>query len=106
MRAIEPGERFKVGYGNDHEIDVVALSGRQKRRIVSLMNEVKQLDKTPESAARVYDIAEEAFCLCVPDATDELLDKLNERQQFEVVSATIAEQMLSEDDKKKSESPH
>lgn len=106
MAAIEPGERFEVSYGNGHQIEVVALSGRQKRRIVSLMAEVKQLDKTPESAARVYDIAEEAFLICVPDATDELLDKLNERQQFEIVSATIAEQMLSEDDKKKSESPH
>jgi frataxin-like iron-binding protein CyaY len=106
MRAIEPGERFRVGYGNGHEIEVVALSGRQKHKLLSLISEMKQLETTPESAIRVYEIAEEMLLICVPDATDDLINKLNESQQIEIASATMNQHMLSEDDKKKSELPH
>lgn len=103
MKAIEPGDRFTVRYGNDREIEVVALSGRGKRKLLGLLGEVKTLDKTPEGAARVYEIAEELLKLCVPGVTDEVIETMNETHQFEIANATIAEQMLTEDDRKKSE---
>ena len=101
MTAIEPGEKFKVSYGNGHEIEVTALSGRQKRKVLSLIDEVSQLQTSASSKARLFDIAEEAFLICVPNATDELIDRMDERMQIEIVGKTLSGISLSDDDKKK-----
>jgi len=104
MAYLEPGERFTVKYGNGHTIEVVALSGRQKRKVMSLVDEVSQMQSTMQSKTRLFDIAEEAFLLCCPDASDELMDKLDERLQLEIVGQTLQGATLSDEDKKKYES--
>lgn len=104
MAYLEPGERFTVNYGNGHTIEVVALSGRQKRKVMSLVEEVSQIQAVTKSKTRLFDIAEEAFLLCCPDASDELMDRLDERLQLEIVGQTLQGATLSDDDKKKSAS--
>jgi hypothetical protein len=105
MSKIEPGERFKVGYGNGHSIDVLALNLRNKRKLIELVERVSGLAATSESKAILFDIVEEALRICVPGLTDELLDTLDEGMGMEIVTATLGGQVLSDDDKKKSESP-
>lgn len=105
MAAIEPGERFKVGYGNNHSIDVLSLNMRQKRKLIELVEKVSGLAATSESKVALFDIAEEALRICVPDLTDEQLDTLDEGMAMEIITATLGGQVLSEDDKKKLESP-
>lgn len=103
MTPLEPGDKFKVGYGNGHVIEVVALSGRQKRKLLALMEEINALKTEAASKVRVFDIAEEAVRICVPDLTDEQIEKMDETQQLEIAAATMAKAALSEDEIKKSE---
>lgn len=105
MSSIEPGESFKVSYGNGHTIAVVALNMRQKRKLIELVERVSTLSETSESKSVLFDIAEEALGICVPGIQDEVIDTLDESMAMEIITATLGGQVLSEDDKKKSESP-
>ena len=105
MRSIEPGEVFTVKYGNEHEVEVVSLSMRQKRRMVELIEQVSSLSETGESRVKLFDIAEQALQICVPGLSDEFLDTINEDMAMEIITGTMAGQMITADDKKKSELP-
>lgn len=102
MSAIEPGDRFFVGYGNGHKIEVVALSMRQRREVVKGVETVAGDSK----AVDAYDAIEEALKRCCPNITDEIIEKLDEEMAMQIIQATMQKAALSEDDKKKSESPH
>jgi hypothetical protein len=62
-------------------------------------------NRGPEGVIALYDLFDEGLRMCSPDITDELLETFNEDSAFEVINQTIAGQSLSEDDRKKSESP-
>ena len=106
MTALEPGDRFKVSYGNDHVIEVVALSGRQKRSLIAMFEEIKELQTSAASKVRLFEITEDALRLCCPDITDEQIDKMDEQHQMEIAGKTLAKAALSEDELKKLELPH
>lgn len=103
MTPLEPGDKFTVGYGNGHTIQVVALSGRQKRNVIAMLEEIKSLQAESASKLRLFEIAEDAVRVCVPGLTEEQIDKMDETQQLEIVGKTIAKAALSEDEIKKSE---
>lgn len=101
MPAIEPGERFTVSYGNDHTIEVVALSLRQKRQVTSDLKQVQQLKDSPESIGMLYEICEAMLRSCVPDIDESLLDELDETMAMEIVGNTLGVAAVSEDEAKK-----
>lgn len=100
MSAIEPGEKFRVGYGRGRSIEVTALSLRRKRQLLLLLETIKT------GGIEAFKATEDALRMAVPDITDEQLDTLDEVMAMEIVSATIGLTQLTEDDQKKSESPH
>ena len=105
MSRIEPGDRFTVKYGNGHTVDVIGMNGRQKSKVLSIIDRVQSLDESKDGRAVLFELAEEALRLCVPNCTEEFIESLNESMQLEIVGAAIGEQALSEDDKKKLELP-
>lgn len=102
MASIEPGEKFLVGYGNGKSVEVQALGMRQKRAVLKLIITL-QAGGDPDT---VFSAAEEALRVFIPGMKDEFLDSINEAMAMDILKAAIAEQSLSEDDRKKSESPH
>lgn len=97
MSAIEPGDKFTVGYGNGHTIEVVALSMRQRREVVKGVETVAGDSK----AVDAFDAIENALKQCCPDINDELIDTLDEEMAMQIIQATMQKAALSEDDRKK-----
>src|SRR5690606_23780120 len=102
MAMIEPGEKFLVGYGNGKSVEVQALGMRKKREALKLLR-VVQSGGDPDS---VFGAVEGMLRHFIPEMQDEFLDSINEKMAMDIVTAAIAEQSLSEDERKKSESPH
>lgn len=100
MTAIEPGDEFEIEYGRGHRLTVRALSGRQKRRVADLFARVQGLSEDPEGVAELYNLAEQLFKLAVPDATDELIDTLDEEMQLTIASKVLAKAAASPEEKK------
>jgi hypothetical protein len=100
MELIEPGDLFKVAYGNGKEIEVKALSLRHKRALVGAMAVVSNPETSPVDKLQGI---EDALKLCVPDLPDHLLDTLDEQTAMQIVSATIAKGQVSKEQEKKSE---
>lgn len=106
MTAIEPGERFTIAYGKDKKpLEVVALSGRQKRRAVACMASTTGASKPGEILA-VLDELDAVTRICAPGITDAVMETLDDELQVQIISATIMKARISEDEEKKSESPH
>jgi hypothetical protein len=103
---LEPGERFTIEYGNSHQISVVALSARAKRRLVAMIKEIQTLQpQGVDGLERLYELAEEGVKVCVPDITDAQLEAMDEQQQLEIVGKTLAGASPTEEQQKKLESP-
>lgn len=104
---LEPGEPYEIEYGNGHSLSVVALSARQKKKLVSILQAVQSLDtKQIDSLSTLYDLAEEGLKICSPGITDEQIEKMDEQQQMEVIGKTLAGALPTAGEQKKSESPH
>ena len=103
--AVEPGDEIPVEYGRGKVVIAKALSGRGKRRLVALLQQMDAVKEQPENVVKVFELAEEAFKLCVPDASEELLETLDERQQIQVAGKVLATTHLTEEQRKKLESP-
>lgn len=102
---VEPGDDIPVEYGRGKTVVAKALSGRGKRRLVALLQQMDAVKVQPENVVKVFELAEEAFKLCVPDASEELLETLDERQQIQVAGKVLATTHLTEEQRKKLESP-
>lgn len=102
MALIEPGEKFPVGYGNGKSVEVQALGMRKKREALKILK-VVQAGGEPDA---VFGAIEAMLLLSIPDMQDDFLDSINESMAMEIVTKAIKEQSLSEDERKKSESPH
>ena len=104
MPSIEPGEKFKVGYGKGHEIEVVALAGRKQRTLADKVRELVAAE-SEQRGLELFQLAEEALALCVGDErATELFDTvLDAELAIEIATATLGKQALSEDEEKKSE---
>ena len=103
---IEPGDLIPVEYGNGHTIAAKALSGRGKRKLMQLLEELQEVQESKTSIGKVFDLAEQAFLLCVPDATDEQIEKMDEKQQLEIAGKVLASTVLTDEQRKKLESLH
>lgn len=96
MSSIEVGSKFRVGYGNDKSIEVIALSIRQRRELIKAVERVNG-DGSP---AEAYDSIEKALKICCAEYSEDLLDTLDEETAMEIVSACMQKAVLTEDDKK------
>jgi hypothetical protein len=103
---IEPGDLIPIEYGNGHTIIAKALSGRGKRKLMQLLEELQGVQESKSNIGKVFDLAEQAFLLCVPDATDGQIEKMDEKQQLEIAGKVLASTVLTDEQRKKLESLH
>ena len=104
MSRVEPGETFSIQYGNGHSIEVMALNMRQKGKLIAIVEQVSGLAESNQSRAKLFELAEQALKICVPNVDESTLDTLDEQMAMEIITATLSGQFVSDDDKKKSES--
>lgn len=105
MGFVEPGEKFVVEYGNGRRIDAVGLTFRQERELAKVEDQAREMD----TAEAVWDVFEKSLPIALPHKSEQqisdLLDTLNLRLLQELVKAVLRGQSLSEDDRKKPDSP-
>lgn len=99
--SLEPGDEFEIEYGNGHRLTVRALNGRAKRKIAALLGKAQKFDPETDSAETVYEVAEEAMRLAVPDCSENFIESTDESQQFDIVGKVLANQYVSDETKKK-----
>lgn len=110
MTKLQPGDPFEIEYGRGNRLTVRALSLSSKRRLIRLLEEITQASKAvksdgPGAVLALFDKFEEGLRICSPKITDADLDRMDEDSAFDVINKTIWGQQLSEDERKKSESP-
>lgn len=104
---IEPGERFDVEYSDGKTASVLSLSLRQKRRVVALVRKVSEMERTMAGTDETYEAIENALAIvCGEDVAESLLDSVNELQAMQIIQLALAGQMVTDDQKKDSASPH
>jgi hypothetical protein len=103
MSALEPGEKFTITYGKAKKpLEVIALSGRQKRRALQCMASTAEA-KTPETVMAALEELEAVVKICSPGISEEVLDTLDDTLQVNIITATLMQTRLSEGEEKKSE---
>jgi hypothetical protein len=102
MSKIEPGDKFKVQYGNDRTVEVIALNMRQRRNMIKLMLSAQDENNPVQSLEAI----EEALQICVVDCSEEFIDSIDEEMAMQIITATMEKQQLSDEELGKSESPH
>ncbi len=104
---IEPGQLFTIEYGNGHMLEVRALAGRKQAQLAKTLSQAGQAE-VEQNILALFDASLEALKLCVGDDAAESLwdDHVDAELAMEIAGKTLGKQALSEDDKKKLESPH
>jgi len=98
---LERGEPVEITYGNGHKITAKALGGREKIRLLKIFRELEGMESNASGAIKVLELAEEAFLICVPDASDELIESLTETQQFEIAGNVLLSASVTDEQRKK-----
>lgn len=103
MSALEPGEKFTIAYGKAAKpLEVVALSGRQKRRALQCMASTVEAKK-PDTIIAALEELEAVVKMCAPGITEAVLDTLDDALQVAIITAVLMQTRLSEGEEKKSE---
>lgn len=100
MIQLEPGMPFEITFGNGHELTVRTLDVRKKAKLIALMHDVQNAG--PDAFTLLISAVE----MCAPMITDEQWAFIDERASSEIILKTLASGVVSEDERKKSESPH
>lgn len=103
--SVEPGQPFRVGYGNGKSVEVVALSLRGQRKVSKAYSAIlsAETSKSPSAFDEAFGLVEDALRLSLPNVSDEFLETINSSMACEIVSKHLMGQALTPDDKKKSE---
>lgn len=103
MSALEPGEKFKIVYGKaKKQLEVVALSGRQKRRALQCMATLAG-QKDPATLCALLEEIEAVVKVCAPGITEAELETLDDALQVSIITSTLMQTRLDESEEKKSE---
>lgn len=105
MQVISPGEHFDIELSNGMRVDVVALDFFQEQQVTKCEDDGRDF----QNVSDVWEITAKAVRLALPhmdsERVDALMRKLNLSLAQELVKKILHHQSLSEDDKKKPESP-
>ena len=88
---IEPGDVFSVKYGDDKQVEVKALSARDRVRCMRVLAEVQKAGESGdfEKLADATEAVEGAFKMCVVDCSDEAVAKFDDAMMGEVIVNTL-----------------
>jgi hypothetical protein len=98
---IEPGQEFEVAYGDGRSVTVVALGLRKQRELAAIVRKLMELEGDPKKSIQLFDHAEDAIRMAIPNVTDEYLDTIDAESAIEIAGACLGKQSLSEDEQKK-----
>lgn len=101
MTPIEPGQEFTIEYGNGHRLKVKALSLRQRRDLVRIVESVQQVQNKSE----LFDAVEAGLNLCLPNDAERLLDTIDEAMGMQIIIAVLSTTAVDDDQKKESGLP-
>ena len=104
MVAIEPGEKFTIEYGKGHQIEVVALNGRQRIEATKCVAEMQRASKEGDidAQAKALEWLEQVTRFCAPSMTDEMIDKTDDELQIQIISQTMMKASIEVEEAKKS----
>lgn len=103
MRALEPGESGEIQFGNGRTLTVFALSYRQELDLARIEDKGRKAATAEEKFLTVEKALRIALYKMPDDEFQKLLDTLSLKLMMEITRKVNG---LSEDDEKKSESPH
>lgn len=101
---IEPGEKVVIDL-NGERFDSVVLTRSQQRKLLASIRQLSTLDENIESIEAVYDIADSIAAMCLPSIDPDRMERLSNKQIFEIASKVLIAQSLDGAAEKKSESP-
>lgn len=103
--SVEPGQPFRIGYGNGKSVEVVALSLRGQKKLAAAYAAILSAETSggPTAFNDAFELVEAALRLSLPNVTDEFLETINSMMACEIVSKHLSGQALTNDDRKKSE---
>lgn len=103
-----PGEKFTIQYGGGKTVSVTALAGRQQRELTRLLSDMQRLGESGADIESAWEAAEKALAMCVGDdkAAELWASDVDFEIACDIAGKTLGKQRLSEDEQKKSESPH
>ena len=102
---IVPGELFEIEVSGQ-KIQVRCLSLRDKRKLVAMLKQVSQAERSIDGTEQVYALVSDALAIACGDTlADQLLDRLDDRMAMEVINKTLAGHVVNGDQKKESASP-
>ena len=103
MTAIEPGDKFVIGYGNGHSLEVGALSLRQKRLLTAELAKIQKA-QADNKIDEIYELVGSVLEVAIgQSATADIIDSVDEDMAMEIVNAVMSKTALTEDEVKKSE---
>jgi hypothetical protein len=101
MAAVEPGEKYRLTYGDGRTLEATTLGFRKQRALIAVLSEIKDPAK---SQIEKIDAIERAIKLCLPDLADDWFDTVTIETASEVMGKLASNGQLSEEDRKKSDS--
>lgn len=100
-KAIEPGEEYRVTYGDGRTLIAKAIGFRKQRALLAALERVRD----PQlSQVEKIDAIADSIRICVPDLQDEWFDSVTIETASEVMGKLASNGQLTEDEKKKSDS--
>ena len=107
MAFIEPGQLFEIEFGNGHKLEVAALAGRKQGQLQKMLGKIAMCEANG-NAESLLEMVEEALAICVgAEKAAEMFDtSVDCELAMQICQKTMLKQVLSEDERKKSESPH
>lgn len=105
---IEPGQTFLVEYGNEKLVEVHALCILDQIKVSDSLEQMIRAEqaKDPLETIKLFRTSLECVKTCVVNPSDEFLRSIDAQDCIEIATATMAKARVSDEHKKKSESPH
>lgn len=103
---IEPGSKFTIEYGNGHLLEVTCLAGSQQTRLAKALAKAAASEGNQDIVG-MFTASQEALELCVGKEAADVLwdDHVDAEMAMDIAGKTLGKQALSDEDKKKLESP-
>lgn len=101
MGSVEPGQPFRITYGDGRTLEAKTLGFRKQRALIAVLDEIRD-----ESTSQVekLDAIENAIKLCVPDLPDDWFDTVTVETASEVMGKLASNGQVTDEERKKSES--
>ena len=100
---IQAGDEFQISFGGGKVLTAKALTLGQQRKLSKCVSKLIKIEESGDGLA-LFDLADEALKIAVPDDAKRLVDEIDAEQAIEIATKVLGKQSLSDDELGKSES--